>query len=223
MAKGGTSPATTDEALALEARRGSEEAFRQLVERYQRPVYSLLVRIVRSPESAEDLAQEAFVKAWKALNRFDASRKFSSWLFKIAHNAALDALRRQGVDTISLDAPIGDSDEPPELPADPAAENPLRRLVARDSGRALEAAIGELRPQYREILLLRFQEGLAYEEIAEVLSIPLGTVKIHIFRARAELARRMKALGWDPAGSPGEETTVKQAPSGLVGPTGTGR
>lgn len=222
MAKGGTSPAPTDEALALEARRGSEEAFRKLVERYQRPVYSLLVRIVRNPESAEDIAQEAFVKAWRALARFDPSRKFSSWLFKIAHNSALDALRRQGVDTISLDAPIGDSEEPPELPADPAAENPLRRLVARDSGRALEAAIGELRPQYREILLLRFQEGLAYEEIADVLSIPLGTVKIHIFRARAELARRMQALGWDPEGSPGD-TNLKQPSSGPVGPTGAAR
>lgn len=209
----------SDEALALEAGRGSEEAFRRLVERYQRPVYSLLVRIVRNPESAEDLAQESFVKAWKALSRFDPQRKFSSWLFKIAHNSALDALRRQGVDTVSLDAPIGDSDEPPELPADPAAENPLRRLVARDSGRALEAAIAELRPQYREILLLRFQEGLAYEEIAEVLAIPLGTVKIHIFRARAELARKMKVLGWDPDPGAG----LKQAPDSPVGPTGAAR
>jgi len=223
LAKGVPPGGATDEALALEARRGSEEAFRQLVERYQRPVYSLLVRIVRSPESAEDLAQEAFVKAWRALSRFDPTRKFSSWLFKIAHNSALDALRRQGVETVSLDAPIGDSEEPPELPADPAAENPLRRLVSRDAGRALEAAIGELRPQYREILLLRFQEGLAYEEIAEVLSIPLGTVKIHIFRARAELARRMKAAGWDPEGLPSERTGVKQPRTSPVGPTGAGR
>jgi len=223
VAKGVAPGGATDEALALEARRGSEEAFRQLVERYQRPVYSLLVRIVRSPEAAEDLAQEAFVKAWKALSRFDPTRKFSSWLFKIAHNSALDALRRQGIETFSLDAPIGDSDEPPELPADPAAENPLRRLVARDAGRALEAAIGELRPQYREILLLRFQEGLAYEEISEVLSIPLGTVKIHIFRARAELARRMKAAGWDPEGPAGEKPVMKQPPASPVGPTGAGR
>lgn len=207
-----------DEELARLAAGGSEAAFRILVERYHRPIYSLLVRIVRQSESAEDLAQETFVKAWKALARFDAERKFSSWIFKIAHNSALDSLRRQGIDTVSLDAPLGDSTEAPELPADPAAEDPLRRLVARDSGRALEAAIAELRPQYREILLLRFQEGLAYEEIAEVLSIPLGTVKIHIFRARAELARKMKALGWDPA----PNAAPKQAGSPPVGPTGAG-
>ena len=201
---------------------GSEAAFRVLVDRYQRPVYSLLFRIVRSAETAEDLAQETFVKAWKALARFDAERRFSSWLFKIAHNSALDSLRRVGVDTFSLDAPIGDTDEAPELPADPSAENPLARLIARDSGRALEAAIGELRPQYREILLLRFQEGLAYEEIADVLEIPLGTVKIHIFRARAELARRMKGLGWDPDGPAGKRG-LKQPPAPSVGPTGDER
>jgi RNA polymerase sigma-70 factor (ECF subfamily) len=214
---------TSDEALAVAAQRGSEAAFRELVERYHRPVYSLLVRIVRSGETAEDLAQETFVKAWRALARFDVSRRFSSWLFKIAHNTALDSLRRVGIDAVSLDAPIGDSEEAPELPADPAAENPLARLIARDSGRALEEAIGELRPQYREILLLRFQEGLAYEEIADVLEIPLGTVKIHIFRARAELARRMKALGWDPGPEAAEKSRMKQPPAPAVGPTGDAR
>lgn len=220
--KSPTTPDPTDEALAVAAQRGSESAFRELVERYHRPVYSLLMRIVRQSETAEDLAQESFVKAWKALARFDPERRFSSWLFKIAHNSALDSLRRQGLETVSLDAPIGDSEEAPEMPADPSAENPLARLVARDSGRALEAAIGELRPQYREILLLRFQEGLAYEEIADVLSIPLGTVKIHIFRARAELARKMRALGWDPDAA-SSAPSVKQPPPSAVGPTGAGR
>lgn len=209
----------SDEALAEEARRGSEEAFGLLVERYQRPVYSLLFRMVRTAEIAEDLAQESFVKAWRALGRFDASRKFSSWVFKIAHNSALDHLRRHGLDTISLDAPVGDSESAPDLPADPAAENPLSRLVSRDTGRALEGAIRELKPQYREILLLRFQQDLSYEEIADVLAIPLGTVKIHIFRARAELARRMRALGWDPRPDP----SLKQPPKGAVRPHGDER
>ena len=192
------------------------------MERFERPVFSLIVRMVGDPATAEDLAQDTFLKAFRRLGTYDPERRFSSWLFKIAHNSALDSLRRQGIDTVSLDAPIGDSEEAPEMPADPAAENPLRRLMARDSGRALEAAIGEIRPQYREILLLRFQEGLAYDEIAEVLSIPLGTVKIHIFRARAELARRMRALGWDPEAPPAENT-LKQPPPAPVGPTGAGR
>lgn len=195
MAKGG---ARSDEELAVEASRGSEAAFRELVERFERPVFGLIVRIVRRPELAEELAQETFVKAWRALARFDPERKFSSWLFKIAHNAALDSLRRKGEETLSLDEPVAEGEGPRELPADPNAEDPLLRLTARGAGRALERAIAGLRPQYREVLLLRFAEGLAYEEIAEVLGAPLGTVKVHLFRARKELAAAMRALGWDP-------------------------
>ncbi|HLF57724.1 MAG TPA: sigma-70 family RNA polymerase sigma factor [Thermoanaerobaculia bacterium] len=188
----------SDEELAAAASRGSEEAFRELVERFERPVYGLVLRIVRRNDLAEDLAQETFVKAWKALGRFDPSRKFSSWLFKIAHNSALDALRRRGEEPLSLDAPAAEGEPARELPADPRAENPLARTTFRAAGRALEAALAELRPQYREILVLRFVEGLAYEEIAEVTGSPLGTVKVHIFRARQELAKKMAALGWDP-------------------------
>jgi RNA polymerase sigma-70 factor, ECF subfamily len=194
----GEGSARSDEELAVEARRGSEAAFRELVERFERPVYGLLLRIVRRPDQAEDLAQETFVKAWKALDRFDASRKFSSWIFKIAHNSALDALRRRGDEPLSLDALLGDAEERPEPPADPNAEDPLVRTTARAAGRALEAAMGLLRPQYREILLLRFAEGLSYEEIADVTGSPLGTVKVHIFRARKELAERMREAGWAP-------------------------
>ncbi len=188
----------SDETLAAEAARGSERAFRELVERYQRPVFALILRIVRRPDSAEDLAQETFLKAYRALGGFDPGRKFSSWLFKIAHNAALDELRRQGTELLSLDAPPGPDEAPVEMPEDPKAENPLARLESREAGRALERAVARLRPQYREVLLLRFAQELSYEEIAEVLGIPLGTVKIHLFRARAELARAMRAEGWDP-------------------------
>jgi len=189
----------SDEELAVEAARGSEAAFRELVERFERPVYALVVRIVRRSELAEELAQEAFVKAWRALGRFDPERKFSSWLFKIAHNVALDQLRRRGPATESLDAPLGDDESPRPLPADPRAEDPLARTTFRAAGRALEAAMSELRPEYREILTLRFAEELSYEEIAEVTGAPLGTVKVHLHRARQELAKRMREAGWDPA------------------------
>jgi RNA polymerase sigma-70 factor (ECF subfamily) len=195
----------SDETLAVEARNGSQEAFRELVERFERPVFGLIVRIVRRAEEAEDLAQETFLKAHRALARFDPSRKFSSWLFKIAHNTALDALRRAGEATLSLDAPPREGDEAPEPPADPSAEDPFARAAGRDLGRALEGAIRRLRPEYREVLLLRFVEELSYEEIAEVTSAPLGTVKIHIYRARRDLARAMSELGWDPAELGGRE------------------
>ena len=207
--------ARSDESLADEAKRGSEEAFRELVERFHRPVYGLLVRMVRHPELAEDLAQETFLKAWKALGRFDTERKFSSWIFKIAHNTALDELRRGGLETVSLDAPVIAGGDPPELPADLAAENPLLRTLARESGRVLERAVARLRPAYRGILLLRFVQEMSYDEIAEVLGVPLGTVKIHIFRARAELLKQMRALGLDPEGP-----ALKPGAADSVGPTG---
>lgn len=188
----------SDEELAAAASGGSQEAFRELVERFERPVFALVVRIVRRPELAEELAQEALVKAWKALHRFDPSRKFSSWLFKIAHNTALDALRKQGEAEFSLDAPLAEGEEPRPLPADPTAEDPLARATARAAGRAFGEALAGLRTEYREILTLRFAEGLSYDEIAEVTGAPLGTVKVHLHRARHELARRMRELGWDP-------------------------
>jgi RNA polymerase sigma-70 factor, ECF subfamily len=201
--------ARTDEELAAAAAGGSEEAFRALVERFERPVHALLLRIVRRADVAEELAQDAFVKAWRALGRFDPTRKFSSWLFKIAHNTALDALRRRGEETLSLDAPVGGSETPPELPADPRAEDALERLTSREAARALERAIAELRPAYREILLLRFAEELSYDEIAEITGAPLGTVKVHLFRARRELARRMAEAGWErESGRPGASETA---------------
>jgi RNA polymerase sigma-70 factor (ECF subfamily) len=210
----------SDEALALAARGGSEAAFRTLVERFERPVYALILRMVHRAELAEDLAQETFVKAWKALGRFDPERKFSSWLFKIAHNSALDALRRRGEEPLSLDAPAGppgDPDaDPRELPADPAAENPLRVALGREAGRVLEEALRELRPAYREILLLRFGEELAYEEIAEVTGLPLGTVKVHLFRARSELAKRMRALGLDPLSGGGAAAGARNTGPGTA-------
>lgn len=195
MTRGAERP---DEALAVEARAGSEDAFRELVERFEGPVYNLIARIVRRPELAEELAQESFLKAWRALGRFDPQRKFSSWLFKIAHNTALDALRRPGIEPLSLDEPSDDGRGSPEPPADPHAENPLVRTLFRQAGEALERAIGELRPVYREILVLRFVEELSYDEIAEVTGAPPGTVKVHLFRARQELARRLRGAGWDP-------------------------
>ena len=191
-------PEIDDAELVAAALGGSEEAFHQIVERFQRPVFSLIARMVGDPATAEDLAQETFLKAFRRLATYDPERRFSSWLFKIAHNTALDALRRPGLEPLSLDEPVEPGGEAPEPPADPRAEDPLARTLFRQAGEALEQAVAGMRPAYREILVLRFVEGLAYEEIAEVTGSPLGTVKVHLFRARQELARRLTAAGWDP-------------------------
>jgi RNA polymerase sigma-70 factor (ECF subfamily) len=191
--------APTDVELVELALAGSEEAFRQLVLRYERPLFSLVLRMVRDPSLAEDLSQEAFVRAFRALASFDRSRKFSSWLFKIAHNLTIDQLRRRSLDTESLETPLGSEGDERTLEsrlADDSALAPDRALESGDLGAALERAVSALRAEYREVILLRFVEGLAYQEIAEVMGLPLGTVKTNIHRARKELAELLGKEGW---------------------------
>ena len=187
--------ARSDEQLVKLALGGSGEAYRDLVRRYQRPVYALIVRMVRNASDAEELAQDVFIKAYRALDRFDASRKFSSWLFKIAHNASIDWLRKRRLQTVALETD-DDRRDPLTVLADARAETPEAAAQRGELAQAFEVALGRLRPEYREVMLLRFQEGLAYEEIAEVTGLALGTVKTHIHRARKAMARELERLGW---------------------------
>ncbi|HEY9505232.1 MAG TPA: sigma-70 family RNA polymerase sigma factor [Gemmatimonadales bacterium] len=181
----------TDQEVVLLARGGREAAYRELVRRYERPVFALLYRMVRDRELAEDLAQETFVKALNAIDSYRPEFKFSSWIFKIANNAAIDHLRRRELDTLSLDgSPHAETPEAMQATAlqiGARQESPLDAVEARELGGAIEAAIGRLRPEYRSCILLRHVEGRAYEEIAEILDLPLGTVKTYIHRARNEL------------------------------------
>lgn len=183
--------AASDQQIVAWAQDGEEFAFRELVRRYQRPVFSLIYRMVRDREIAEDLAQETFVKVLNAIDSYRPEHKFSSWIFKIANNAAIDHLRRREPDLLSLDgAPDAVSVERQEataLQARHLGESPLDELEARELGSHIEAAISGLRPEYRACILLRHVEGRAYEEIAAILDLPLGTVKTYIHRARAEL------------------------------------
>ncbi len=191
MPEGPEWPRLTDQEVVLLARDGREAAYRELVRRYERPVFALLYRMVRDRELAEDLAQETFVKALNAIESYRPEFKFSSWIFKIANNAAIDHLRRRELDTLSLDgSPHAETPEAMQATAlqiGARQESPLDAVEARELGGAIEAAIGRLRPEYRSCILLRHVEGRAYEEIAEILDLPLGTVKTYIHRARNEL------------------------------------
>lgn len=191
MAEGPEWARLTDQEVVLLARSGREAAYRELVRRYERPVFALLYRMVRDRELAEDLAQETFVKALNAIDSYRPEFKFSSWIFKIANNAAIDHLRRRELDTLSLDgSPHAETPEAMQATAlqiGARQESPLDAVEAKELGGAIEAAIGRLRPEYRSCILLRHVEGRAYEEIAEILDLPLGTVKTYIHRARNEL------------------------------------
>jgi RNA polymerase sigma-70 factor (ECF subfamily) len=188
----------TDQEVVLLARGGQERAYRELVRRYERPIFSLLYRMVRDRELAEDLSQETFVKALNAIESYRPEYKFSSWLFKIANNAAIDHLRRRELDTLSLEgsphAVTPDAMEATALQIGDRAENPLDIVEAKELGGEIERAIAQLRPEYRACILLRHVDGRADEEIAEMLDLPLGTVKTDIHRARNELRRLLAHL-----------------------------
>lgn len=190
--------ARTDQEIVVLARAGEEVAYRELIRRYERPLFSLLYRMVRDRELAEDLAQETFIKALNAIESYRPEYKFSSWIFKIANNAAIDHLRRRELDTLSLEgsphAETPDAVEATALQIGDRQESPLDAVEARELGGQIERAITQLRPEYRSCILLRHVEGRAYEEIAEILNLPLGTVKTYIHRARNELRQALAHL-----------------------------
>lgn len=190
-----------DQTLAARAAEGDEKAIRMIVERYERPVFSLHYRMVRDRELAEDLSQETFIRAFNAIHTYNPRYKLSSWLFKIANNLAIDHLRKRTLDTVSIDgAPdaLTESERAQtsyDIPSE--EESPEEYAANRELGEQIEAAIAKLRPHYRVATVLRHVEGYSYEEIAGIMDLPLGTVKTYIHRARLELRELLAHL--DPS------------------------
>jgi RNA polymerase sigma-70 factor (ECF subfamily) len=183
--------ALDDREVATLAASGREAAFRELLVRYERPVFSLIYRMVRDRTQAEDLAQEVFVRAFNAIGTYKTSYKFSNWILKIANNHTIDHLRKRRIDTISIHgsphATTAEEASQTELVVVSQDENPHDYLEHKELGGQIERAIGGLREEYRTAVLLRHVEGYAYDEIAEIMDVPLGTVKTYLHRARAEL------------------------------------
>jgi RNA polymerase sigma-70 factor (ECF subfamily) len=181
----------SDQQVVVFAQEGREDAYRELVKRYERPVFSLVYRMVRDNETAEDLAQETFIKVLNNIDRYRPEFKFSSWLFKIANNITIDHLRRRQVDTISIegspDAVTAERAHATAVTITSGGESPLEELESRELGAQIEQAIAKLRPEYRACIILRHVEDYSYDEIAEIVKLPLGTVKTYIHRARQEL------------------------------------
>lgn len=187
-----------DRELATCATRGEEPAFRELLTRYERPVFSLIYRMVRDRTLAEDLAQEAFIRAFNAIDSYKTSYKFSNWIFKIANNHTIDYLRKRKLDTVSIDgsphATTADEISQSRLVIEADIENPHEYVEHKELGSQIEQAIGGLREEYRSVILLRHVEGYAYDEIADILDLPLGTVKTYLHRARGELRKSLAHL-----------------------------
>lgn len=168
----------------------------QIVRRYQGPVVRLIARIVGDYARAEDLAQDTFIKAFRNLAAFDPTRRLSSWLFRIAHNTAIDAVRRAKPPAVPLDAEWPDG-------SSAATAVPARDPVEQEAlGAALASALARVRPEYRAAVTLRYEEDLSFEAIGQVLGIPAATARSHVHRARKELLRYLEEAGWQPTGRP---------------------
>ena len=182
-----------DQVLVERAQRGDRRAFDLLVLKYQQKIVQLVMRYVRDPAEALDVSQEAFVKAYRALPGFRGESAFFSWLYRIATNAALSHLKRQ-----PAEVQLGD-DAPEERatafePGVSDAADPERTLMAKQIAETVERALAKLQPDLAEALLLYEVEGKPYAEIAGMLDIPIGTVRIRIFRAREFIARRLEPV-----------------------------
>lgn len=176
------------------AQSGEESAYTELVNRYQSQVYAVCLKMVRNPETARDLTQETFIKVFNALNSFDRSYTFSTWLYKIARNTCIDHFRRAKIETYSLDAPVQTRDGRMEREFHSPIDTPERFLLLKERGRLIKEAIDGLPHKYREVIRLRHTQELSYEDIARRLGVPLGTVKARLFRARELLKRRLKMI-----------------------------
>ncbi|MGH1366271.1 MAG: sigma-70 family RNA polymerase sigma factor [Calditrichia bacterium] len=183
-----------DQKLIARARSGDQKAYEELMVKYRNLVYHVMIKMVRNPQEAEDLLQEAFIKAFKALASFNEEYAFSTWLMKIATNNCIDFLRKKKLKTFSIDEPIKYKEEQVKIEVPDVDPTPEKYLLAEERSKILDDAIQSLPPRYRHVIVLRHKEEKSYEEISEILKLPLGTVKARIFRAREMLNKKVKDL-----------------------------
>ncbi|MDX1982490.1 MAG: RNA polymerase sigma factor [Bryobacteraceae bacterium] len=196
MESAGAETAFDEAGLVARAREGDAEAFSELVHRYERKIYRLARHITNSDEDAEDVLQEAFLKAYSHLDGFQGQSKFYTWIVRIAVNEALMKLRKRKSDrTVSLDEPSGDGMEEPVLREIAVWEgNPEQKYSQEELRSILDSAIQNLKPTFRTVFLLRDVDELSTEETAEALGLSIPAVKSRLLRARLELRERLTRL-----------------------------
>ena len=182
-----------DRDLVASAVAGAEGSFEELVRRYQRPIAAYVYRMVGNYESALDLTQEIFIKVYNSLRRYRSEFKFSTWIYKIAHNSAVDHLRRTATREQSLIN--GPEDDQFELPIESNRPSPEQESERKERRIEIEGVVRGLPSSYRELVILRHSQDLTYEEIVEVTGLPLGTVKNRLFRAREMMRQQFLEKG----------------------------
>jgi RNA polymerase sigma-70 factor (ECF subfamily) len=192
MTRGAEQPTqSTDEELVAAVLRGDRERFGDLIDRYQGRLVNYLFRLLRNTDDAHDLAQEVLVKVYQVLDRYDSQYKFSTWLFRVAQNAAIDQIRRRRLKLVSL-RQEDDEGENRDWDLPSPERGPYGEMRNRERGVAIQDAIDSLPWEYRELILLRHFGELPYEEIAQLKQMPLGTVKNKLFRGRQMLKEKLQ-------------------------------
>lgn len=188
MQRGAGAP---DEELVAAVLAGDRERFGDLVDRYQGRLVNYLYRLLRNLDEAHELAQEVFLKVYQALDRFDPRYRFSTWLFRVAQNAAIDQIRRRRLKLVPIHRQEEGDEEGRDWDLPSPERGPYRHLRNRERGEAIQQAIDALPWEYRELIVLRHYGELSYEEIAGVKGMPLGTVKNKLFRGRQLLKEKL--------------------------------
>lgn len=171
---------------------GDNSAYEFLQKKYKNLIYSLVKKMIKNDSDVEDLVQETFIKAYKALDKFKFNYSFSAWIYRIASNNTIDFLRKRRFDTFSIDKPIGNAEDENYFEIEDNSYSPDSELINQQKSDIISTAIDTLPENYREIILLRHEEELDYKTIADQLDLPLGTVKAHLFRARKLLYEELK-------------------------------
>ena len=183
----------SDETLVERVKKGNQGAFSQLVHRHQETVYSICYRMTGNAAEAEDLAQEAFLRFYRGLNSFRAGACLRPWLHKITTNVCLDALRRCNKATLPLEELIEGENHPQVRSVD---ELPEDACLSRETQLDVQSALLRLPGDYRVVLVLRYLDDLSYQEIAQVLDVPVSTVETRLFRAKQMLGRVLAPKMW---------------------------
>ncbi len=181
-----------DSRVIKEALAGYQRAFEKLKRKYHDQVFNLIYRMVRDKEEVEDLVQEAFIKAFTSLSSYNDEYAFSTWLYKIATNNCIDYIRRKKLATFSINRPIQSKDSEFTFEVPDSTYEPDKEMIELQKKSLFEDAVNSLPPKYQKVIILRHTEEKDYQEIAEILNLPLGTVKAHIFRAREMLYKFLR-------------------------------
>lgn len=177
----------SDEQLAVRARDGDHAAFEILVERYQKQIFALAYRLGGDYDEARDMAQESFIRIYQELSRFDATRRFFPWMYRVAHNTCLNILHKRPRDVTPLDHIVELADDR-QTESDPSAA-----YAQLEQAEAVNAALQALPEQYRVPLVLKYLEGMSYQQIAETLALPVTTIETRLFRGRNMLKKTLAA------------------------------